>query len=183
MHELTKTTLSKALKQKLETKRFDKITVKEVVECAGVNRQTFYYHFQDIYDLLEWTFSEDLNNCRVEPFTTENWKIQLKNVIDYINSNRIIVENIYNSLDHDFIRERLSNEIRPSVEKTITGDVSDEEFQADDLAIAAKLISWIIVECLMEWVGTHFKSNPYEMLEHVEHLFGELMSEKHPQDT
>ena len=40
----------------MEVKPIDKITVKDLVEICGVNRQTFYYHFDDVYDLLEWVF-------------------------------------------------------------------------------------------------------------------------------
>jgi AcrR family transcriptional regulator len=178
MSKLTKIALSKSLKKELEIKKFDKITVKEVVERAGVNRQTFYYHFQDIYDLLEWTFAEDLSGCHVEPFTMTSWTVQLKNVIDYIDKNRVVVENIYNSLDHDFIRKSLGESIRPSIEEAITGDINNAKFENDDITLAVKLITWVVVECLMEWVSTHFKSNPYQTLEQVEHLFGGLMSEK-----
>lgn len=50
----TKKALAAALKKMMEVKPIDKITVKDLVEICGVNRQTFYYHFDDVYDLLEW---------------------------------------------------------------------------------------------------------------------------------
>lgn len=50
----TKKLLADGLKELLEKKTLDKITVKELVATCGVNRQTFYYNFQDIYELLEW---------------------------------------------------------------------------------------------------------------------------------
>jgi len=49
----TKKALAAALKKMMEVKPIDKITVKDLVEICGVNRQTFYYHFDDVYDLLE----------------------------------------------------------------------------------------------------------------------------------
>ena len=52
----TKKLLADGLKELLEKKTLDKITVKELVATCGVNRQTFYYNFQDIYELLEWIF-------------------------------------------------------------------------------------------------------------------------------
>ena len=50
----TKLALANALKAQLQKKFLDDITVKELVEACEINRQTFYYHFQDIYDLLHW---------------------------------------------------------------------------------------------------------------------------------
>ena len=45
----TKKLLADGLKELLGKKRLDKITVNELVTACGVNRQTFYYKFQDIY--------------------------------------------------------------------------------------------------------------------------------------
>ena len=46
--------IAEALTKLLEHKRVDKITVKELVDACGISRQTFYYHFQDIMDVIEW---------------------------------------------------------------------------------------------------------------------------------
>ena len=48
----TQTKLANALKELMETKPLDTITVKELTEKVGINRQTFYYHYKNIYDLL-----------------------------------------------------------------------------------------------------------------------------------
>ena len=55
----TRQLLANSLKKLLQKKPLEKITIKELVEDCGVNRQTFYYNFQDIYDLLAWIFKED----------------------------------------------------------------------------------------------------------------------------
>ena len=55
----TKQLLAESLKELLTHKPVDKITVKEIVAGCGVNRQTFYYNFHDIYDLMEWILLED----------------------------------------------------------------------------------------------------------------------------
>ena len=55
----TKKMLSGALKNAMKSKSLSKITVSELIEACGVNRKTFYYHFQDIYDLLKWTLEQE----------------------------------------------------------------------------------------------------------------------------
>ena len=54
MSLLTEKALAASLKKLLEKKTLDKITVKDITDDCGVNRQTFYYHFHDVYDLVEW---------------------------------------------------------------------------------------------------------------------------------
>lgn len=51
--QTTKRALSLSLKHLLDAKPLDKVTVSDLTEDCGVNRQTFYYHFKDIYDLIE----------------------------------------------------------------------------------------------------------------------------------
>ena len=59
MSSSTKEALGAALKKMMAIKPIDKITVKDLAEICNVNRQTFYYHFDDVYDLLEWVFEAD----------------------------------------------------------------------------------------------------------------------------
>ena len=55
----TKKSLAESLKRAMRTKAFSKITVSEIINDCGVNRKTFYYHFEDIYALLKWMFEEE----------------------------------------------------------------------------------------------------------------------------
>lgn len=59
MSSITKQALEHALKSLLLKKPFHKITINDITEECGVSRMTFYYHFKDIYDLVEWSFIED----------------------------------------------------------------------------------------------------------------------------
>ena len=54
MSQMTKRALVASLKELMAEKPLDKITVTDLTEHCGVNRMTFYYHFKDIYDLVEW---------------------------------------------------------------------------------------------------------------------------------
>ena len=53
MSEVTKRALEQSLKNLLLKKPLNKITINDIAEDCGINRMTFYYHFKDIYDLVE----------------------------------------------------------------------------------------------------------------------------------
>lgn len=55
----TKIALEASLKELLKKKPFDKITIADLTEDCGISRMAFYYHFKDIYDLVEWACVED----------------------------------------------------------------------------------------------------------------------------
>ena len=59
MHKTTKQAMEESLKRLLLQKPLNKITISDITEECEVNRMTFYYHFKDIYDLVEWSCEED----------------------------------------------------------------------------------------------------------------------------
>ena len=56
---ITKLALSGALKELLEEQSFEKISVSDICERCGMNRKSFYYHFKDKYDLVNWIFDTE----------------------------------------------------------------------------------------------------------------------------
>ena len=54
MSQTTKRALEASLKHLLLQKPLKKITINDIAEDCGISRMTFYYHFKDIYDLVEW---------------------------------------------------------------------------------------------------------------------------------
>ena len=115
MAQTTKRALAASLKKLLSRKPLDRITVKDITDDCGVNRQTFYYHFDDVYDLLEWVFEQDAN--RVLPseigtdIVSERWRECVRIYFRYLSDNRSMVLNIYNSQNRSYMlryyRERL----------------------------------------------------------------------------
>ncbi len=93
----TKEALAAALKQMMKIKPIDRITVKDLVELCGVNRQTFYYHFDDVYDLLEWVFEEDANRVLPQKVVFERWQEDVLCFMRYLQENASFALNVYNS--------------------------------------------------------------------------------------
>ena len=58
--ELTKNALADSLKKLMISKPINKISIREITESCGFQRLTFYYHFDDVYDLLQWTMRREL---------------------------------------------------------------------------------------------------------------------------
>lgn len=66
--------MAASLKKALSKKTLDKITIKEITDDCGIKRQTFYYHFQDIYDLLEWVFLQEGQQIIDEENLCDTWQ-------------------------------------------------------------------------------------------------------------
>ena len=74
MSEITKRALEQSLKNLLLKKPLNKITINDIAEDCGINRMTFYYHFKDIYDLVEWSCLEDAQKALKEKKTYDTWQ-------------------------------------------------------------------------------------------------------------
>lgn len=59
-NDLIKKELSHTLVEMVKTQPLKNITVKLLVDNCGINRGTFYYHFKDLYDLINWTFETEI---------------------------------------------------------------------------------------------------------------------------
>ena len=75
MNQLTKDAIAKALTDLLQERPIEKITIKDITDRCGISRQTFYYHFSDIYDLMEWTLDKELRKALgTREISPHRWK-------------------------------------------------------------------------------------------------------------
>ena len=74
MLNTTKIALEASLKKFLKKKPFDKITIADLTEDCGISRMAFYYHFKDIYDLVEWVCVEDGKKALRDKKTYDTWQ-------------------------------------------------------------------------------------------------------------
>jgi len=137
----TKESLANAFRKMLSVKPIDKITVKDLVEECGVNRQTFYYHFNDIYDLMEWVFEVDAEQVlptEIDIAVAANWRKCVLSYFEYLYKNKDMVINIYNSQSRSYMLRFYIDKLRTCVHgfavivsagKTI--DWADLEFVVD----------------------------------------------------
>ncbi len=83
----TKRALAIALKELMREKPLVKISIADIVGRCGMNRQSFYYHFRDKYDLVNWIFYTELITELKRSENASEWE-ELGNILDYLYQNR-----------------------------------------------------------------------------------------------
>ena len=81
----------------MRAKPFSKITVTEIVNDCGVNRKTFYYHFEDIYALLRWIFEEEAVNIIKKFYLLNDYDEAIEFIYEYISENKDLLRNAYDA--------------------------------------------------------------------------------------
>jgi transcriptional regulator len=104
-HEITslntKKMLSASLKKFMGRKPLSKISVSEIIADCGVNRKTFYYHFEDIYALLKWTLEQEAVEVVKNFDLLVNPEEAIIFVSDYVDANVHILNCAYDSMGRD----------------------------------------------------------------------------------
>ena len=145
--------MSNALKEQLKKKKLSKITINDIASACNISRMTFYYHFQDIYDLTEWTLEEAAGRAIGENRTYESWQQGFEGLLRELQANQTLILNIYRSMDREMIERYLLKKaeslLMPVVEQESHGLPVNEENKRR-VAIAApprevvKMVSAIV---------------------------------------
>ena len=78
----TKKKIADCVRQLMKRKEISKITIGDIMEATGMSRQSFYYHFKDIYDVLEWIGSNDFKDQLQGQYDSmEKWACDLMEVL------------------------------------------------------------------------------------------------------
>ena len=100
----TKKRLAESLKKALKKKPFQKITISELIRDCNINRKTFYYHFEDIYALLKWTFKQEAIEVVKHFDFMSDYNESVAFIMDYIEENDYIINCVYDSIGRDELK-------------------------------------------------------------------------------
>ena len=105
MSSITKKALMESLKKLMLQKPLNKITINDLTTDCGISRMAFYYHFKDIYDLVEWACLEESTQALQGKKTYETWEEGLLQIFEAVYENKPFIINAY----HAVSREQIEN--------------------------------------------------------------------------
>ena len=116
----TKIQMANSLKKFIKDRPFSKITVQDIVADCNINRNTFYYHFENTYDLLSFAYEQEVKNI-VDSFHNANATIPqaMDFVLDYIDKNIPLCTCAYESLGEQQLELIFEKDLRGFVGATI----------------------------------------------------------------
>ncbi|MDQ0149847.1 TetR-like C-terminal domain-containing protein [Eubacterium multiforme] len=167
MSKTTKKALAASLKKLLEYKPLDKITIIDIVEDCEVNRQTFYYHFHDIYDLVGWVFLNESEKAIDGKKTYDTWQQGFLKIFQYALENKALITNVFYSIAREHLERYLYNEtynllIGVVNERAVGMDVKDE-----DKDFIADFYKFAFVGLMLDWIRTGMKQNPNTIIDRL----------------
>ena len=160
MSDLTKRALEQSLKNLLLQKPLSKITISDIADDCGINRMTFYYHFKDIYDLIEWSCEEDARKALEGKKTYDTWQQGLLQIFEAVQENRVFILNVYRSVS----REQVENYLYKLTYQLLIGVVHEQaagmSVREADQDFIATVYKYAFVGLMLDWIKNDMKADP-----------------------
>ena len=164
MSQVTKRALEQSLKNLLLKKPLTKITINDIAEDCGINRMTFYYHFKDIYELVEWSCTEDARKALEEKKTYDTWQQGFLQIFEAVRDNKPFIINVYRCVH----REQVERYLKPLVDNLLMGVIREESVgmtvRDEDKAFIARIYSYIFIGVMLDWIKDDMKDDPQEIV-------------------
>ena len=168
--EHTRRQLADALRHKLATKPLQKITIRELVEECGLNRQTFYYHFKDIYDLVEWCCEEDASRALAGKKTYETWQQGLLQIFEAVLDNKPFILNVYRSVSREQVESYLYRLTYDLLEGVVEEQAQGMSVRPEDKAFIATLYKYMFVGLMLDWIKSDMKGDPKLIVDRLDQV-------------
>lgn len=149
----TKKLMADTLKKIMRNKPFSKITVSEIIQDCGINRKTFYYHFQDIYALLKWVLDEEAIHVVKHFDLLTDYEDAIRFIMDYVRENGYIISCTHDSIGREAMKHFFYKDFIEIVTSVIeeaeqrTGMTLDQKFKR----YIAKFYTEALASMLIDW--------------------------------
>ena len=159
--EKMKYRLAAAMKKCMERMPVEKVTVKEIVEECGTTRQTFYRHFLDKYDLINWYFDKILSESFKHMGTGETVYESLVRKFRFIEHERLFFDAAFRYDDQNSLRDHDYREIHAFYTNMI--ESRTKEPLGSELNFILEMYCRGSVYMTTRWVSGEIEYTPEEM--------------------
>lgn len=170
MSLVTKKALAQSLKNLMKKSTLDHITVKDVTADCGVNRQTFYYHFKDIYDLVEWIYKTEAVESISKYKSYGTWQQGFLIIFEYVGNNLEFCTNCFNSLGREPLDRFLYNATFDLLLGVINEVAEGNEVNEREKRFIANFYCYAFIGIMTQWIREGAKENPSNIINDINQL-------------
>lgn len=167
MYPTAKDALAESLKTLLEKKALDRITVKDVVENCGVTRQCFYYHFNDIYTLVEWIFLEEAKKAIAGKKDYDTWQQGFYQAFMAMLDKKVLVQNTFRSLGRDYLDRFMYDVLFDLVYEVVESQSVGIDVKTDNKRFIARFYTCAFIALGLDWIRTGMKEDPKDIIDQI----------------
>jgi len=167
----TERMLAKSFRQLIARKPLDKITVTAITNNCNINRQTFYYHFRDINELIAWIYTNELHEIFGEKPTYGTWQEDLLKFLQFTKKNRQFILKTVRSVDTHFALHYLHLQSEDIITNMLKAQQDDYKISDRDFSLISRFYGAGLVGIILQWLDDG-KESPEDFVARIETLVG-----------
>ena len=169
--EHTKAMLCQALKKKMVQKPLDKITVKDIIEKADINRNTFYYYYENIPALMDALFDQEITKFTESTDASDSFAKEYMRASAVVRENRRAIYHLY----HSEYRERLSQYLETAaelfIERFVRKAAASYALSEEGIYYVTHFYSYAVVGLTIHVIRENMPSIDEKLPEQIERTF------------
>ncbi len=156
----------------LKEKPLDKISVKEITKKCQINRNTFYYHYHDTYDLLQKIFEEEAEKYATPYLDNDmEWKDCFIQAVGFALENKEAICHVFNSMQRSTLEKYLFDVSGSLMASIIKKKSEGLDISAIDKKYMTIVYKHAIVGIIIEWLGNDMQDDPYTVIDRMSKIF------------
>ncbi len=167
MSQITKHALEASLKHLLLEKPLPKISIADITEDCGISRMTFYYHFKDIYDLIEWSCIQEAQKALGEKKTYATWQQGFLQLFAAVKANKPFIMNVYQSVSREQVENYLYQVTYALLKDVVNEQAAHLSVREEDKAFIANVYKYAFVGLMLEWIRDGMKEDPGHLVDRL----------------
>lgn len=167
-NEMTKEAIARALRELAQTRPFGEISVQDIVRQCKVSRKTFYNHFEDKYQLVNWIFNHEIGNWLVAETTLEDWPKGSLALCRYLRENRVYYKNVLHFEGQNNLKEYLYALTEQQIKALLQELGAAKTISPEDLSFIIHFYYHAFIGELSVWVRQNMEDSPEHIVERWE---------------
>ncbi|WP_182049414.1 TetR/AcrR family transcriptional regulator C-terminal domain-containing protein [Changpingibacter yushuensis] len=164
----TQDALGALLKEELRSRPLSKITVAGLTSAAGVSRQTFYYHFADVYELAVWVFERDIAHHIMAHASYSEWAQGFQQMLTYMKNNREQTYATINSLSHRELERFFMHQFQGMTAAIVAELEGDLQLEPESRTFVIDHYAMIVLGHLLHWFAGGMREEPADLVPRIE---------------
>ena len=163
MAQFTKQAIMQTFMLLIDEKPFDKITVTDIVERCGINRNTFYYHYPDLYALVDDLFRSEAKKIIDAQKDYAAWMGGFLAAVEFTLDNKRAILNIYNSVSRDRLEKYLYDVAKSTITQFVREQAEGLDAAEEDIETLSMFYSVALAGLAAKWLQSGMKNDIVEI--------------------
>jgi len=167
---ITKKAIATSLKELMRKKDLQKISVADIVENCGVNRQTFYYHFKDKYDLVDWIYYHEVVSAVTQNKAQDDWSGVVRDVLKSMKREQYFYTNALNVTGQNSFQDYFFDVTKGLIVEVIDAIAENKRIDGEDKDFISGFYAYGLVGVTVQWARNGMKEPPEQMVQRLLHF-------------